>query len=119
MHTPAAVPHLILCLRALGVSEYIHVRAWMRQERTTDDSGDTHDDLHTEDHQTVSILDLHCNPPWIATDSSDDKLGLAGWLISGGLTYLICNICVESEWISRNEQLPQSTIKKLRIHTCT
>lgn len=66
MHTPAAVPHLILCLRALGVSEYIHVRAWMRQERTTDDSGDTHDDLHTEDHQTVSILDLHCDPPWIA-----------------------------------------------------
>lgn len=51
---------------SLGVSEYIHVRAWMRQERTTDDSGDTHDDLHTEDHQSVSILDLHCNPPWIA-----------------------------------------------------
>ncbi|KIK47523.1 hypothetical protein CY34DRAFT_799246 [Suillus luteus UH-Slu-Lm8-n1] len=66
MHTPAAVPHFIVCLRALGVSEYIHVRAWMRQERTTDNLGDAHDDLHTEDHRSVSILDLRCIPPWIA-----------------------------------------------------
>lgn len=54
---------------SLGVSEYIHVRAWMRQERTTDDLGDTQDDLHTEDHRSVSILNLRCIP----TDSSDDK----------------------------------------------
>lgn len=80
MHTPAAVRHLILCLRAVGVSEYIHVRAWMRQERTTDDSGDTHDDLHNEDHQSVSILDLHCNPPWIAHLQHIYMLNLNGYL---------------------------------------
>lgn len=37
----------------------------MRQERTTDDLGDTHDDLHTEDHRSVSILELRCMHPWI------------------------------------------------------